>query len=192
MGILINLVRNNLFKNAIIFILFSMATIHIYNNTVEYPYRKGKIFFSFKKLENNISHLKNLRGNGNLQKLITDLDFLKNRKEEFVFTYSRQIGICLLLNKRPFSLDWQNEETPLKTFKIISETKIDPSNIILIIPEEHPLKEIVKQGWDKKMGGFEDNYILKKKIKYYDYSYKKELTLNIYLYKKTTNKLKAL
>lgn len=175
---------NNLsLKYIITNITVFICTIQVSSSIIYYPYRQSNLLKCDKEIKLNSSFF-HLNVGSQIFSLKENLNFLKEVKSRYVFTYSHLSGLTLLLNKAPYTLFWLEESYKDKICNEIKRTLIKPEDIIFLIPQEFPLKKEVLDCMSNNNIKFNEDYSPVKKIKYYDYSYKKELTLIVYLHTK--------
>ena len=89
--------------------------------------------------------------------------------------------MALLVNKKPYSLEWFHPDMSGKMCEVIHKSTIDPKDILFLIPDEMPLDEKVIECFKAKGVRFKENYELTKAIEFHDYKSKKDLLLHVYL-----------
>ena len=172
--------RNMWYKYSVLSIIVLLSTSQIISATVFYPYRQAALTDCDYKLE-GVSALDGLIVDKVTYKLREELAFLEKIEAKYVFAYSHQRGMALLANKIPYSLSWFNETSIKLMCSTINKSKIEPEEIIFLLPSEISLKDEVIKCLENSEIFFNNNYSIVKQIKYYDEAKKKELTLNVYL-----------
>jgi hypothetical protein len=175
--------KNMWYKYSVLSIIVLLGTSQVISAIVFYPYRQAALTDCDHKLE-GVSALEGLKVDKVTYKLREELAFLEKIEAKYVFTYSHQGGMVLLANKIPYALSWFNETSIKLMCSTIDKSKVEPAEIIFLLPSEIPLEDEVIGGLENSKVFFNNDYSIVKQIKYYDEVKKRELTLNIYLWNK--------
>ena len=98
--------------------------------------------------------------------------------EEYVFTFSHQSGIALLLDKKPFSLQWINSGNSIDLCFATARNGIEADNLLFAVPTEYPLSKEDKQCFLENRIDFNE-YEVVDVIDYYDFVRKQKQHLEI-------------
>ncbi|MFT6748093.1 MAG: hypothetical protein ACJAZ2_002451 [Glaciecola sp.] len=172
--------KNMFYKYSIISLIILLCASQVITASVFYPYRQPALTNCNNKLE-GIKFLKGLKVDNSTYKLRKELAFLEKNKAKYVFAYNRHRGMVLLINKIPFSLSWFDAELTPSMYSAINESKIDPRDVIFLLPKNSPLQVEVLACLKNNGIDFKQKYIVVKQVKYFDFELKKEVTLNVYI-----------
>jgi len=173
--------KNKWFSFLMMTFITLMSTAQIISATITRPYRQSALTGHNQKLTGTTA-LQGIHVDETLLKLQENLQFLETHDSKYVFVYARMMGVNLLIDKKPYSLEWFNEGNDQKTCAIIEKSKIPPNEIIFLIPEELPLSEEIISCLSAKGVHLQTDYSKVKSFKYYNAHRKKEMTMNVYLY----------
>jgi hypothetical protein len=173
--------KNMYYKYSVLSTIVLFTASQVISATVFDPYRQPILTNCNYKLKTS-KFLNGLRVDKETYKLSTELAFLEKKEAKYLFAYSHQIGMAMLINKKPYSLSWFNEASIETICSAINKSRIKPRDIIFLLPSELPLEDEVISCLENSGIYFNTDYFLEKQIKYYDYVKKKESTLNVYLY----------
>jgi len=171
--------KNLWYKHTVLAVIVLLGTSQIVSATVFYPYRQLRLTEAVNKLE-GVDVLEQLKVDDGVFKLREELAFLEKVEAKYVFAYSSEMGIALLANKKPYSLEWFHEDAIEKMCMVINKSRIEPRDIIFLIPEEIPLENEVVKCLEDNGVFFKSHYFIVKTIKFYDQKRKKKLTLNVF------------
>ncbi|TMM58999.1 hypothetical protein FEE95_06080 [Maribacter algarum] len=160
-------------------IMMLIATSQVISGTVLRPYRLSPLDGNKNKLY-GVDALNNLKVDTAVFELSENLKSLKTIDSEYIFTYSGMMGVNLLLDKKPYSLEWFNESDDEKICLIITKSQITSDNILFMIPEKFPLTEKVISCFAEKGIDFKADYL---KIKSFECFYPRNntnITLEVY------------
>jgi hypothetical protein len=173
--------KNMCYKYSVLSTIVLFTASQVISATVFDPYRQPTLTNCDYKLQTS-NFLNDLRVDKEIYKLSTELAFLEKKEARYLFAYSHQRGMAMLINKRPYSLSWFNKASIETICSAIDKSRIKPRDVIFLLPSELPLEDEVIRCLENSGVYFNTDYSLVKQIKYYDYAMKKELTLNVYLY----------
>lgn len=171
----------NWFKHIVIAAVILLVTTQVVSGIVLQPYRVAPLTENTIELK-GVHALNNLRVDSSIFELSENLKPLRSRNEEYIFAYSGMIGINVLVNKKPYSLEWFNEGDDEKICALIEKSEINPGNILFLIPEEIPLTTSIISCFANNNIHFETDYSKIKSFKFFYPRRKKTLTLNVYEY----------
>jgi len=174
--------KNMYYKYSVLITIVLFSASQVISAIVFDPYRQPKLTNCNYKLQTS-KLLNGLKVDKKTYKLSKELAFLEKKEAKYLFAYSHQRGMAMLINKIPYSLSWFNEASIEAICSAINKSRIKPRNIIFLLPSELPLEDEVIRCLENSGVYFNTEYSLEKQILYYDYVKKKELTLNVYLYK---------
>lgn len=160
--------------------LVSLASSQIIISVIVYPYRQSNLTES-KNVLKGVPAIASLQVDDTLKKLREELTFLEKIDASYIFTYSAQRGSVLLANKKPYSLEWFNANAQQKMCEVFAKSKTRPDDIVFLIPSPAPLQQNVLHCMNTAGIFFEENYLLVKSFEYYDYYYRKETLMNVYV-----------
>ncbi len=171
--------QKNWHKNFLATFLIILSASQVISATVFHPYRQKALTHSQNELT-GIDVLKNLKVDQATFNLRKELTFLEEIEASHVFAFSSQRGMTLLANKKPYSLEWFNNNAIGKMCSIIDKSTIAPSDIIFLTPSAFPIPIEVVSCLEEN-GVFLNDFRLIKKFKYFDPYFKKELELDVYI-----------
>lgn len=171
--------QNFWYKHLIFFAMVLLGTTQITTATIFHPYRQARLTEAVHRLE-GVDVLDGLQVDGRVLRLREELAFLDKVDATYVFTYSLQKGMTLLANKKPFSLEWFHENEVQKMCGVINKSKIEPSDLIFLIPDEAPLEKEVVRCLEEQGIFLNKQYFIAKTFKFFDRRWKKEMTLHVY------------
>ncbi len=169
------------FKQIMLGILLLLTTLQVISGTVLRPYRLSPLTKNTISLDETTA-LSSLKVDRSVFELSENLKSLKTLEAEYIFAYSGMLGVNLLTDKKPYSLEWFNEGDDEKICAIIKKSQIAPRNILFLIPEKIPLTKKIISCLAEKGVHLKADY---SKIKSFEFFYprsNKNITLNVYQY----------
>jgi hypothetical protein len=170
-------------KISFLFLVMFVSIYQIKSGVYDFPYRQNELSQQTNKVTDSNS-LRGLSLDSNLIDIIGKLDYLKEKNITSVYTYNYLLGLCLIIEKKPYAFGWiSNSNDPINA-RIIEKSKNElPNAIVFILPDYDPLNSLVIEALKDRSVYFEKDYRLNKQIEYFDYTTNKNEILNIYLHK---------
>ncbi len=182
---MINSAEHEWKKHLVISYLVLLSASQVITGIISDPYRQLDLRESKQSIDLPAS-IGPIKVDSFTHELFEKLSSYKQSPEEYVFTFSHQSGIALLLDKKPFSLQWINSGNSIDLCKATVRNGIEAQNLLFAVPLEYPMLKADKQC-------FLDNgidlskYQIVEVIEYQDFVRKQKQHLEIYRHKKNLN-----
>ena len=155
----LNTIPKKVFYHILLLSIFSVSALQITYNKVLNPYRLKKLVSQTEKIK-NISYLSDIKVDSETYKLIKELEPLRNHPAEKVFLCSDQLGVSIILNKKPLFFSWIDESSYHLISNYLENKKGElGKNILFFIPSEKEKNDtIISELSTSKKLNFTKNY----------------------------------
>ncbi|MGF1534620.1 MAG: hypothetical protein ACFCUI_13030 [Bernardetiaceae bacterium] len=169
------LVSNTWFKQSILFLFVALSVAQGLTGTILDPYRQVPLTKATYPASSDALH--GIQIDQQTNELAKILNFLKeNDSIEYIFADSQQKGMALLVDKKPYTLQWVSEYSTCAKVKAVD---VAPEKIAFITTMEYPLNPALITCLEEYGIFWERDFQVVRQVQYFDHSYQRPLTLQI-------------